>query len=211
MVHHFLAASPATDAPQLCAGSRLLARGGGTASVAHEPRRSRHSSGQGWYLHRRGALQPLRQRHRFNADVFRDLLDRHARFAVTPHVRDVITDPAELGLGTVPAFQAALPRVPDQTSASRAALPLRHPYTFAPRPLPLNRTTSIPSCARFLTKLDPTVARQETGSEREADGSIASHPSRTSWVHRFAQLLAFARAGRSRPIQPGRAMLLISG
>jgi len=47
----------------------------------------------------RGALQPLLQRHRVNAKVFRDLLDRHTGFAVPRDANDVIPELSGIGLG----------------------------------------------------------------------------------------------------------------
>ena len=71
----------------------------------------------------RGALQPLLHRHRVNAEVFRDLLDRDFGFAVAGDAQDVVTEFGGIGLGTMPSFQAALPGKPDQMSPIRAAVP----------------------------------------------------------------------------------------
>lgn len=46
----------------------------------------------------RGAAEPLLQRHRMDAEVFRDLLDRHSGLTAPRNAHDVVTELARVGL-----------------------------------------------------------------------------------------------------------------
>lgn len=69
--------------------------------------------------------EPLRQRHRVNPEVFRDLLDRHPGFAVLRDTHHVVAELLRVGLG----HDGILPGPPSRASQIRCHLSVQQTRT----------------------------------------------------------------------------------